>query len=137
MKKAIKASPFVAACGALLLAYSFLYLKGDESWGQSPALFCVVCGGALLVLSMVVRNKKAVPVKFEKLEKHKLLVLVAATIGYCALLGRVHFVIITAVFLFILSCLMEKKGITDSVIYAIFISFLVYFVFSMGFGIGL
>ncbi|MEG1895902.1 MAG: tripartite tricarboxylate transporter TctB family protein [Oscillospiraceae bacterium] len=134
MKKLIALSPFVALCGASLLVYSILYLKGEESWGQSPALFCLVCGGVLVALSPFLRDGAG---KRAAIEIQKLLAQGLLTVGYCALLGRVHFVVITAVFLFALSVVTQKRGAVDSVIYSVSAAFFVYLVFSVGFGIAL
>lgn len=135
MKKIPKPLPVAASIGALLILYSCFILKGEESWGISPALFCLVLGVALVILSFLSKPEGVTKAPIESYKK--IGVFIGVAVLYALFFGRVNFVLLTTVFLFLISYITGKKSVTDNLIYSVIVSFSVYFIFNIAFGIGL
>lgn len=134
MKKIIPL-PFVAIGGIALVVYAVFWVKGQESWGISPALLCLVLGACLCILSLLGTTTQVDKPNVLAVRKAGFFVATAAI--YALLFGRIHFVLLTVLFLFLLNIIMGKKSVTDNLIYSVTVSFSVYFVFNIAFGIRL
>ena len=132
MKKIKTENLILFAFGLLLCVYSFT-IKGTNGWATSPGLFCLVCGIAVLSAAFFVKTEK---VPFEKREL-KGAAAAAVLTAYSLLLGKVHFMLITPVMLFIFGLISGRKNTSDNIISSLGISIAVYIVFSVIFGVQL
>ena len=122
---------FVIGIG--LVAYSFA-IKTAVAWGLSPSLFLLVCGGGLVLCSLFLKDKQK---EKEQIQLKQLMCYFAVVFSYILLLGKLHFAILTAIFLFLLCMVNGRKNVMDSLIYSLGVSFFVYVVFSYAFSVNL